>query len=138
MKLMFEWYMEERSPREISNRLNDLGRPSPKGRKWSNETVRDILNNPFYAGYILYRGSITDESGRRKQPRYTGTLYPGLHKPLISLDEWDEMQQERFMRASKRWKSVSHPNYTIAGKPAGKRYSVEGGELADTRIRDDI
>ncbi len=138
VQLMFEWYMEGRSPRDIAARLNDLGRPGPRGREWSNETVRDILNNPFYAGYVRYRGTITDKSGNRKQPRYTGKLYSGLHEPLISLDEWDEMQQERFIRASRRSKSVSRPNYTIVGKPAGKRYFIEGGELTDVRMRDDI
>ena len=136
--LMFEWYMEGRSPKAIAEKLNDLGRPGPKGRAWSNETVRNILNNPFYAGYVRYRGTITDASGNRKQPRYTGRLYPGLHQPLISLDEWDEMQQERFKRASARFKSISRPQYTVVGKLAGKRYFIEGGELADLRMRDNI
>ena len=136
--LMFEWYMEGRSPRDIAERLNGLGRPGPKGRKWSNETVRDILNNPFYAGCVRYRGTITDESGNRKQPRYTGKLYLGLHQPLISLDEWDEMQQERFERASRRRRSVTRPSYTIVNKSGGKRYFIEGGQLSDMRMRDDI
>ena len=137
VQLMFDLYMEGESPAGIARYLNEKGHRTRKGGKWKNESVRDILNNPFYAGFIRYRGMITDEHGRRKQPRYTGKLYPGLHEPLISLDEWDEMQEERYWRAlaSSRHKLVK-PQYEIVGKPPGKRYFVEGGEIIV--MREDI
>lgn len=136
VRFMFDLYMKGESPASIARHLNEKGHRTRKGGVWKNESVRDILNNPFYAGFIRYRGMITDEQGHRKQPRHTGKLYYGLHEPLISLDEWDKMQEERYRRAlaSPRHRPI-RPRYEIVGKPPGRHYFVEGEEI--TVMRED-
>ena len=129
VRLMFEWFLDGYLPSQIVGRLAEMGPLGLKGRPLSNETVRDILNNPFYAGYIRYLGNVTDERGHRKHLRYTGTLYPGLHGALITLDKWDGVQKERFLRASARRTSVSRPHYTIVSRQPGRRYFVEKGRV---------
>lgn len=69
------------------------GMPSPRGSaKWEATTIRYILGNPFYAGFVSLNKSKTVRDPRRKnqkkqvkQPRSKWTLAKGLHKPL-----WDE------------------------------------------------
>lgn len=38
----------------IAYLLNVEGRPSPRGKQWTAAAVREILQNPFYCGYVLW------------------------------------------------------------------------------------
>ncbi|MDI2019736.1 recombinase family protein [Paenarthrobacter nicotinovorans] len=49
---------------------------------WSDRTVRRILDQGFGAGHITYHGE----------------RVPGIHKPLITEDEWNEYQARRSAR----------------------------------------
>ena len=74
------------------------GRPS-KERQFRKDSVRDMLQNPFYAGFVVYRpmrqekgcrtqkGKRTNPLGQVHKPTPTDvTWFPGLHIPLISQD----------------------------------------------------
>mgnify|MGYP001623179864 FL=1 len=95
----------------IANKLNSMGILSKTGKKWSASSVRDILKNPVYIGKIRwqYRPSIKKlENGNILSSRcYQNTSYTlvkGLHKPIIS--------QEVFQQVQNRMKS--HHNAPIA------------------------
>jgi len=87
VKLIFELYTEKKmGTTSIADYLNSLGIPSRKGTGWSTPTIRDILRNPVYAGYVRWgwRRAIKKRDGaisRPKQREYT--LIKGLHPPLI-------------------------------------------------------
>ena len=56
VKQIFEWYTKDRiGTSAIARRLSDMGVKSPAGQgKWSNQTVRKILSNEHYRGYIVF------------------------------------------------------------------------------------
>ncbi len=70
-----------RTNRKLSNRANPLWIGGPKA--FGPDTVRDMLQNPFYLGMVKYKGS----------------LYPGKHPALISQELFDRSQQARKDRA---------------------------------------
>lgn len=79
----------------IANHLNDRGIPSPGGTRWAAASVRDILKNPTYAGYVRwsYRPDkkqmadgvlVTTHPVNKDAP-----LHKGLHPAIISQDTWN-------------------------------------------------
>jgi site-specific DNA recombinase len=51
---------------------------------WNTRTIRDILSNPRYAGWVLYQREImTDDDGNRLR---------GNWEPLVDADDWEVIQ----------------------------------------------
>jgi site-specific DNA recombinase len=71
------------SPRQIVELARDewsfctLQRKSRGGRPLSASAIYKLLGNPFYAGLIVWNGQ----------------CYPGKHEPVLTLDEFDRVQQ---------------------------------------------
>jgi hypothetical protein len=65
----------------LADWLNDAGFRTRAGNRFSKDTVADMLRNPFYKGYVLYR------PGSRSQDE--GELFPGKHDPIVSSELWD-------------------------------------------------
>lgn len=62
---MYRWVAEERlGPQRIADRLNGLGVPAPRGRRWYRQAVSRMLRNPVYRGELVVRK--TDQSGMRR------------------------------------------------------------------------
>lgn len=86
---------------QIARRLNNLGIPSPTGADWVPGSVRDILRNDVYAGWIhwgrratqktLSHGTITMSRPRANKESYP--RFPGLHTPLIDQKTFDLTQR---------------------------------------------
>ncbi len=64
---------------------------SDGSRPWSKDTVTALLTNPFYAGWIEYRG----EGVKRSEP---AQLSHGKHEPIISQELYDKVQNIRKSR----------------------------------------
>ncbi len=95
-----------------------IGRPNPN-RRFTKDTVRDVLQNPFHAGFVVYRQQ-KKQNGVRKQVRKRfksplseanrrrrddiplegehGMLFPGLHIPIISIGQYEQSQRVRGLR----------------------------------------
>lgn len=67
----------------IAERLNRIGRRTNRGRTWSVWSVRYLLSNPIYAGYVQW-----DELVRR-----------GHHTPLVSRDTFLQVLEGFLARA---------------------------------------
>jgi hypothetical protein len=65
--------------RQIADLFNARGLHTRKGKLWSKESIRDLLQNDFYYGVIEYR---TD-------------LYPGNHPPLVTKELFDQALDAR-------------------------------------------
>lgn len=77
VKRIYRDYLSGVSITKITQKLNEEGHVG-KNVNWSYRTVRQILGNIVYAGYIKYKNEI----------------YPGLHKPIVSLSDYKKVQVE--------------------------------------------
>ncbi len=82
--------------REIATMLNDqgfrtrpFGQSKGKSRPFSKDAVRAMLNNPFYAGKVTYRGK---NARKRGKPRFS---VAGQHESIISDDLFERVQIAR-------------------------------------------
>jgi site-specific DNA recombinase len=89
VRRLFDLFLEGKGYAEIARVLEAEGVPSPKsGGLWCHFTVRKILLNPVYAGFI----------------RSGGKLYEGSHEPIVDRETWDKTValQEAKARTYKR------------------------------------
>lgn len=86
---IFRWYADEGLGQQaIADRLNALGRPSPRnGQRWNQPTIRYILGNPAYIGLSRHRRD----------------LYPG-HPAIISRDLWERARRLAGRRKAEHWR----------------------------------
>ena len=96
MRRMFDLALTDAySLRLITTQAMVWGLKTPKSKKMGGKylsisNVHHLLTNPFYAGIL----------------EWNGESYPGAHKPMVTLDEFERVQ--RFLRRQ--------------GKPSPKRY----------------
>ena len=91
IRLAFETYGAGRaSDQEVADLLNDRGHRSARGRRFSKDTVRDILQNRFYIGEVVYG---TKHKGQPLE------YFRGQHEPLVSEDLFNACQEIRRQRA---------------------------------------
>jgi site-specific DNA recombinase len=80
-RLAFERYATGRySYQGVADLLNDAGHRTRQGRRFSKDTVADMIRNPFYTGKVVYK------EGKRGD---VGEVYEGLHEPLVSESIWE-------------------------------------------------
>lgn len=85
----------------IAHHLNEIGIPPARRDYWQKETIRDMLNNPVYAGKIRYGYRKTHQitvDGHRKSTRPISlnddyVLVDGLHPPIISIELYQQAQE---------------------------------------------
>ena len=72
-------YTSGRSQMAIARALNADGIPTSTGAKWIQASVRNVLENPIYAGNI----------------RHKGAVYAGAHEGIVSDETWDAARRVR-------------------------------------------
>lgn len=112
VELIYKKYLQTESYNATVSYLNnDLKEPSPAGKKWSLQTVREILRNPKLSGHYTYGrrqtgkiftlevGSVLptkrkeDEKGQViHRPDYVMEYTPEIIEPIIDLETWGKVQ----------------------------------------------
>ncbi|GHU19462.1 integrase [Alphaproteobacteria bacterium] len=87
VRLIYKRFLETESCTVVMNELNRRGhrskpRPNVKGRNngeklYNKKTVRRILENPYYKGYVTHKGE----------------LYEGQHEAIIVEETWSKVQE---------------------------------------------
>lgn len=77
----------------VANRINELGVKTKFGEKWTGSTVRDIIRNPLYMGYVRWynRRQKKAVDGSVHNPRSAESdvlIIKGLHEPIVSEELW--------------------------------------------------
>ena len=118
---MFQRYATGRySAREIADWLNDAGFRARSGRRFSKDTVADMLRNPFYKGFVAYRQGSRDQSA--------GELFPGKHEPIVSPELWDLCRRIRVQRrGAPRTYQPKYRVYLLNGMSRGS--TIKGTEV---------
>ena len=78
------------SDQEIADLINDMGLRTALGRRFSKDTIRDLLQNRYYVGDVVYG---TKHKGQPVE------YFPGKHEALISEELFEACQRVRRQRA---------------------------------------
>ena len=80
--------------RELVDLASRSGVPTRKGGVWTKATLRTMLINPFYAGFV-FRNRWTSSNGRHwSKMNPDPALYPGRHPALWSFEEYQRIVEE--------------------------------------------
>lgn len=101
VRLVFDLYTKDgRTPYQIACRLNEMGLAAPKGGKWKKDTIRVMLRNPHYAGWVAFNqkkftpvlenGQIIKK--RLAQPEEEQIIAEGKHTGIIDRETWAAAQ----------------------------------------------
>ena len=98
VRLVFDLYVkEDLTPFRIACRLNEMGVHAPTGGEWTRDTVRSMLRNAHYAGYVVFnqhKETQVLENGeivtrRLQQPEEEIIIAEGKHKAIIDRETWE-------------------------------------------------
>jgi len=110
VRLAFEWHATGRySDGDVAERLNGYVHTLSDGRevhfrtkgrcgrgrpaRFRKDSVRDLLQKPFYVGLVPYYG--VDEEGKKRRRGDAVALYPGKHEPLVDQETFEQSQRIR-------------------------------------------
>ena len=85
MRRVFREAAAGRSINETRDGLNADGIPAPKGGRWSESTIHQMLHNLHYAGFIVW--GISTKAGEPP------VIAEGRHEPIVSKEEFDQATQ---------------------------------------------
>jgi site-specific DNA recombinase len=86
---------------QIARRLDELGHPSPAGKRWSSGQVARVLANPIYAGTLVYGRQVRVRGKKRRSDR-PHLVLPGAAEPLVDQETWAAAQEARARRKAVR------------------------------------
>ena|SRR5690606_37964266 len=97
----------------ITRRINEMGYRTKKNNLFNVLGVKNILTNPIYIGKIRFNQLEDWAEKRRKGKNTEYILADGTHEPIISLEQWENVQ--RIMK-KRSYKPVrSHTPFILAG-----------------------
>ena len=103
VRMIFDQYLSGISTHKIAKNLEEAGRLTSTGLTvWQPGTIGQILDNEFYAGIITYgKEYVTDYLEQKKRVNYGEydlKKIQGSHTPIITAEEFKEVQQLRAAR----------------------------------------
>jgi site-specific DNA recombinase len=111
--MAFEAYATgEYSDTGIARMLNEAGYRSKTGCPFSKETVRDMLQNRTYLGYVRYQEYRRNADGSRS---YAAPVqwFEGQHDPVIDEDLFERCQEARARRRVHRQATPKYNPYLL-------------------------
>ncbi|MEE1068855.1 MAG: recombinase family protein [Paludibacteraceae bacterium] len=104
VRMIFNAYVNENvGTQVISNRLNDMGVKAPRGKIWSSDAIRTILENHHYIGMVKWndrKAVLVVDNGefrkiRPKTSEEEKILVKGKHEAIISEELFYAAQEKR-------------------------------------------
>ena len=104
IKLIFSCFLDGLSAPEVAAKLNCDGYRTRKGKLFESRTVKYILQNPVYAGYIRW-----SREGRMSSNRHFNSenfiISKGSHEPIVNEEDF-LTAQNRLCELSKKTKKA--------------------------------
>jgi site-specific DNA recombinase len=91
VRLIFKLYLSGKGFKAIANQLNYDGYKTKRSQAFSTNSVRQIIMNPAYAGFIRYNKQVNWSEKRRNGTNEKPIIVKGSHDPLIDLDTWEKV-----------------------------------------------
>jgi site-specific DNA recombinase len=126
VRRVFEMYATGRyTCRQIAEVLNGEGYRTRSGRRFSKDSITEMLRNPFYIGKVTYR------EGRRGEVE----VYDGLHEPIVSEALWEAAARVRNQQTVRRVLRGEKRPYLLGGiarcHTCGRRLRAQGAQAGD-------
>ncbi|MGL4991296.1 MAG: recombinase family protein [Sarcina sp.] len=81
--------------KKIACHLNSCNYKTLKDGTWSIQSIKQIIDNPIYAGFIRWGQYVDWSKKRRKGKNENYELFQGQHKPIIDIATWEKSQAIR-------------------------------------------
>lgn len=117
VKLIFDLYVnKDWGYSKICQLLNkNLEKHSTKkGKPWAYSTVKQVLDNPTYAGLIRWGKQENWNTKRRQGTTTDYILEKGIHEAIIDIDLWDRTRAKR-KEVGKTPERLKHFTYLLSG-----------------------
>ncbi len=92
VRLIYTRYLGGDGYRMIANLLNRRGLKTVKGNSFSTISVKDILHNKVYGGYLEYARYTEWDTKRRKGKNEHPILVKGSHEPIVDEETYNRVQ----------------------------------------------
>lgn len=117
VRKIFDMYVSGSDINYITRTLNALGHKTRSGKKFDQEGVIYILENPFYVGKIRYNMRISSATSALRD-KEEWIVSDSFHAPLIDTETWELVQarRERSKKMQRRYEHpVSHTKHWLSG-----------------------
>lgn len=122
VKLIFDCYVQGMGRIAIAEYLNGLGIKTRNQKLWGETSIDRIIKNEKYTGNMLLqkyyiKDHLTKEK-RHNKGELTRYYAENTHEPIISCEQFEQVQRELKKRARKYTSKDVHPkgNYAFTGK----------------------
>ena len=120
VKMIFQFYLDGLGKEGIARKLNSLGYRTRVGAKWSDSSVRQILDNYDYTGNLILQKTYRLDYISKKTVINHGELpkyhVEESHEPIIDMDTWNKVQEEIKRRNAKIKRKVNPVTSPFKGK----------------------
>lgn len=120
VRMIFDSYLDGMGLTAIAKMLNDRGRTTRYGKEWGKSGVMRVLRNYAYTGNLILQQTYSENHLTKRTRQNNGELpkyhITDSHEPIISLGQFNAVQEEIKRRADKH----THPGVTP------KRYPFSG------------
>lgn len=112
---IFRMFTEESwGYKKIATQLNYMGCKTIKGRDWSINGIKQVIDNPIYVGFIRWGRYEFWNKKRRAGKTEDFVFVKGTHIPIITEETWEKTKQIREIRGKKPEK-VFEGNFLLTG-----------------------
>lgn len=91
IRRMFQALLAGKSPRQITQMLNEAKVPSPRGKRWQHSHVGNVLRNETFAGICVH--GLHRKLGVKNLKRDTAIVEPAHHPSIIDLNTFIAAQK---------------------------------------------
>ncbi|WP_339847780.1 recombinase family protein [Paenibacillus sp. FSL W7-1088] len=105
VRYIFDLYINGKGYKAIANQLNKEGYKTKKNAFFAIPTIRTIIINPLYAGFIRFNQVQNWNERRRAGKNENYTLVQGEHEPIIDLAVWEKAKSMNEMKSHKPTKT---------------------------------
>jgi len=93
VKTIFEQYQRHKSFRNVVHSLNSMGIKTKEGEFWASTSIRRILQNPIYAGDLVYNKRKAVGKTSKTRPKDEHITVEGIVDPIIPKEQFLEVQK---------------------------------------------
>ncbi len=110
VKYIFNSYLSGNTMLGIAEKLNERGTHTKSGRVFENRVIKYILQNPVYIGKHRWCPNGSHGSKSHYRDNTETIIYNGHHKPLISEEDYNKVQQRLSLNKTYARETSKHEN----------------------------